>query len=252
MPQRVNRGFSGLPPQRYAQSLDSATSGCLRNPACYAQTGEEAILPWLERSLHVLRTAAATLRLLEAAEVQHVEQVLVQCTKDAHLSVNEELGYNPTEAQCQEVVRREGDTDITRAMDLGRQKHARALECVRKQFEVLHRDNVSVEPLYQKDSSTGRWRWVDPLQVAQWLSDGLFHLLRGSLVPDVVIHAAGDPNKVQRIYDFKFPCPASRDAIWTRYSSGHPHSPRNQQQLYGELGGEERPFLIHPLLGLQP
>jgi hypothetical protein len=51
----------------------------------------------------VLRTAAATLRLLEAAEVQQVEQVLVQCTKDAHLSVNDELGYNPTEAQCREV-----------------------------------------------------------------------------------------------------------------------------------------------------
>lgn len=93
------QGSSG----RYAQSMDSATNACLRNPACYTQTGEEAILPWLERSLHVLRTAAATLRLLEAAEVQQVEQVLVQCTKDAHLSVNDELGYNPTEAQCREV-----------------------------------------------------------------------------------------------------------------------------------------------------
>jgi hypothetical protein len=150
------------------------------------------------------------------------------------------------------VVRREGDTDITRAMELGRQKHARAMECVRKQLEVRHRDNVSIEPRYQKDSRTGLWRWVDPLQVAQWLSDGLLHLLRGSLVPDVVIHAAGDPNKVQRIYDLKFPCPATRDAIWPRYPSGHPHSPRDQQQLYAELGGAKEPLLIHPLLGFRP
>jgi len=251
LPHRASPGFSGPPPQRYAQSLDSATSGCLRNPACYAQTGEEAILPWLERSLHALRTVAATLRLLEAAEVRHVEQVLAQCAKEAHLSVNDELGYNPTEAQCQEVVRREGDTDITRAMDLGRQKHARAVECVRKQLKVHYWDNVSLEPLYQKDSHTGLWRWVDPLQVAQWLSDGLFHLLRGSLVPDVVIHAAGDPNKVQRIYDFKFPCPAGNFAKWNSYPWGHPYFGRDQGQLYKELGGQEPPMMLHPMYGVQ-
>ncbi len=237
-------------PQHYAQSLDSATSGCLRTPACYAQTGEEAILPWLTRSLHALRTATATLRLLEAAEIRHVEQVLVQCARDAHLTINEELGYSPTEAQCQEVVRREGNTDITRSMDLGRKKHARALECARKQFEVSYRDNVSIEPLYLKDSRTGRWRWVDPLLVAQWLSDGLFHLLRGSLVPDVVIHAAGDPLKIQRIYDLKFPCPVGKPPSWSSYAAGPLSSKREQEKLYEELAGTE-PSLIHPLYGVQ-
>jgi uncharacterized protein YceK len=174
---RVGPGFSGSTPQRYAHSLDSATNGCLRNPAaCHAPPGEEAILPWLARALSALRTAAATLRLLEGAQVQHVEQVLFQCVKDAHLRVNdEELGTHPTEAQCKEVVRREGNTDITRAMDLGSKKHARALECFRTQMEVLFPDNGSIEP----------------------------------------------------------------------------HHPRDQRQLYAELGGEEQPVLIHPIYGIQ-
>ncbi|HYO52879.1 hypothetical protein [Archangium sp.] len=209
---RVGPGFSGPTPQRYANSLDSATNGCLRNPAaCYAPPGEEAILPWLGRALNALRTAAATLRLLEGAQVQHVEQVLFLCAKDA----------------------------------------ARALECVRKQMEALFPEHVRDEPLYQKDSATGLWRWVDPRQVAQWLSDGLFHLLRGSLVPDVVIHAAGNPNKVQRIYDLKFPCPAEKFGSWSSYHWGHPHHPRDQRQLYAELGGEEQPVIIHPIYGIQ-
>jgi hypothetical protein len=250
MSHRVGPGFSSPTPQHYAQSLDSATTGCLRTLACYSQAGEEAIIPWLARSLHALRTVTATLRLLEAAEIQRVEQVLVQCAKDAHLRVNEELGYSPTEAQCQEVVRREGNTDITRAMDLGGQKHARALACARKQFEVLYRDNVSIEPRYLKDSRTGRWRWIDPLQVAQWLSDGLFHLLRGSLVPDVVIHAAGDPLKIQRIYDLKFPCPVGKPPSWNSYAAGPLSARRDQEKLYEELAGTE-PSLIHPLYGVQ-
>lgn len=33
---------------RYEQTVDSATSGCLRNPACYTTAqGEEAVIPWL-------------------------------------------------------------------------------------------------------------------------------------------------------------------------------------------------------------
>jgi hypothetical protein len=253
VPHRAKPGFSGHTPLYHAQSLDSATNACLRNPAaCYAPPGEEAILPWLARALNALRTVAATLRLLDGAQVQRVEQVLLQCTKEAHLSVNDkELGTHPTEAQCKEVIRREGNTDITRAMDLGAKKHARALECARKQLEVLFPDNVSIEPLYQKDLPTGHWRWVDPRQVAQWLSNELFHLLRGSLVPDVVIHAAGDPNKVQRVYDLKFPCPAEKFGSWNSYRWGHPHHPRDQKQLYAELGGQEQPVIIHPVYGVQ-
>lgn len=253
VPHRADPGFSGHTPQRYSQSMDSATHACLRHPAaCYAPPGEEAILPWLTRSLNALRTVAATLRLLEGTQVQQVEQVLLQCAREAHLGVNdEELGSHPTEAQCREVVRREGNTDITRAMDLGTKKHARALECARKQMEVLFPDNVSIEPLYQREPPAGRWLWVDPRQIAWWLSDGLFHLLRGALVPDVVIHAAGDPNKVQRVYDLKFPCPAEKPGSWTSYRWGHPHHPRNQRQLYAELGGQEQPVLVHPIYGVQ-
>jgi hypothetical protein len=35
----------------YAQSTDSATAGCLRNPACYTRLpGVEGIIPWMSRA----------------------------------------------------------------------------------------------------------------------------------------------------------------------------------------------------------
>lgn len=39
--------FGPRPQRAYAQTTDSATSTCLRNPACYAQVGDDALLPWL-------------------------------------------------------------------------------------------------------------------------------------------------------------------------------------------------------------
>jgi hypothetical protein len=150
-------------PGHYAQSVDSATSGCLRNPACYTTTpGEEAVIPWLSRTANTVSTAVTVMRVLEVAEIARVEQVLTECAKAAHHQVNaedEELkGRNPDKDECKKVVRKEGETEVTRAMELGRKKHAMALACAQKEFANLFPENVSVEPTYQKDPSTGRWR----------------------------------------------------------------------------------------------
>jgi hypothetical protein len=248
----------------YAQSVtvDSASSTCTRNPAaCYAPLpGEESLLPWASRSVQAVRTLSATLRLLEAADVARVEHLLVQCAKDAHFQVNEEElgpGRLPTKAQCDEVVRWEGenkDKKVTRAMDLGEKKHNRALECVKTELGKLYPENVTVEPLsqYMKDLSTGQWRWLAPEQVTQWVREGLTALLRGTLIPDVVLHASGNPNKVQRIYDFKFPCAPTRgrQPAWRKYPEGHPHFPKNQRQMYDELGGLDDSAMVTPQLGI--
>jgi hypothetical protein len=82
--------------------------------------------------------------------------------------------------------------------------------------------------------------------VAEWLRNGLTSRLWGSLVPDIVIHASGDPNKVQRVYDLKFPCPDDKRAFWGRYAKGQPHHPKNQKAMYEELGGQEGPALATP------
>jgi hypothetical protein len=241
-------------PGHYAQTADSATSTCLNNPACYTQVGDEAIIPWLTRTASAVRTTAAVMKFLETADVKLVEQILVECVKDAHDEVNKgefgEEGYIPTDEQCNEVVRREGDQDVTRAMDLGTKKHERASECVKDKLGGRLLQNVTVGPRYKYDPVSKRWRMLDPEAVAKWIEEKLFELLRGTLAPDVVMHATGNPDKVQRVYDFKFPCLSSRKSNpgWRR-SQGQR---KDQRDKYGDaLGGEDDPALISPQLGLQ-
>lgn len=244
-------GVNPHAPGYYAQSTDSATSACLRNPACYnTLPGEEAVLPWLSRAVDAARTATTVAMMLQDAELELVEATLTQCAQQANEQVNKEdeelQGQEPTAEQCRQVVRWEGNTEVTRAMDLGARKHKLALDCVRAAFAERFSDNVSVEPTYQKDFSTGLWRWIDPAQVEEWLKLGLKSQLWGSLVPDFVLHALGNPNQVQRVYDFKFPCPSDKRPSWRPYSKGHPHFPKDQQKMYKEalLGGEGQPRAV--------
>ncbi len=244
------------PPRHYAQ--DSATSGCLRNPACYTTPpGEEAIIPWLVRASEGVRTGTAVLRLLEAAELKRVEGILVQCAQRASADVDAEdevlRGRSPTQEECQQVVREEKGKKVTRAMEWGNKKHARALECARVELAKRFPDNVSVEPRYQRDPDSGKWLWLDPGKVKEWIELGLTHHLLGSLVPDIVIHASGNPNQVQNVFDFKFPCPATNRPTWGVYRPGHPNYPSTQGKMYEKalLGGKDKPKFVTPE-GLTP
>jgi hypothetical protein len=197
--------------------------------------------------------ATATLAMLLAdADIKLVEQTLTQCAQAANQKVNEEdaelKGQEPDREQCRKVVRREGNREVTRAMELGAKKHALAVDCVRKALAQLFPNNASLEPTYQRDPTTGQWRWIDPNQVAEWLQLGLTSQLWGALVPDVVVHASGNPNQVQRVYDFKFPCPPTNDPSWGRYAPGQPHYPKNQGAMYKEalLGGKSEPQPVTP------
>ncbi|MBZ4419558.1 hypothetical protein [Myxococcus sp. RHSTA-1-4] len=243
------------PRRAYAQSMDSATSACLRNPACYTQVGDDAVLPWLSRAASAARTVAATLRLLEAAEIQRVEFILVECAKLANFEVNERVfgeGKRPTREQCEKVVRRDSkDKPVTWAMDLGTAKHAVALKCAEKRLKEMIPGNFSVEPRYFRDPRTGRLRLLDPEDVKLWLQEGLFHLLLGTLVPDVVLHASGDPLKVQTAYDFEFPCASSKEPEWERYPQDHPHQGRTQGDVYHEdLQMAVEPARVSPGYGI--
>lgn len=224
-------------PVQYAQSTDSATAGCLRNPACYnTLPGEEAIIPGLSRAVDAANAATTMSVMLEGMDIKVIERVLTDCAQKANEQVNKEdeelQGQEPTREQCKKVVRMEGGKEVTRAMELGARKHEVALECARQAFAERFTDNVKVEPTYQKDSSTGLWRWVDPKQVEEWLQLRLTSMLWGALVPDIVIHVLGDPNQVRHIYDFKFPCPADNPPAWRRSTRGQPHYPHDQGAMY--------------------
>jgi hypothetical protein len=133
-------------------------------------------------------------------------------------------------------------------MELGTKKHDKALECAREAFEGDLAKYVRVEPTYQKDLNTGLWRFIDPQQVKEWLQLGLTAQLWGALVPDIVIHAAGNPNQVQRVYDFKFPCPKDNPPSWRRPAPDHPHYPKDQGEMYKSalLGGKREPQRVIP------
>ncbi|WNG39211.1 hypothetical protein F0U61_40240 [Archangium violaceum] len=240
-------------PGHYAQATDSATSGCLRNPACYTTPpGEEAIIPWLSRATSAVRATTTVAMMLQEADIKIIERALTDCARAANEQVNQEdeelRGQEPTREQCKKVVRREGTREVTRAMELGTKKHALALDCARKVFAERFSENVRVEPTYQKDPNTGQWRWINPEQVEEWLQLGLTSKLWGALVPDIVLHASGNPNQAQRVYDFKFPCPADNAPSWGAYAKGHPHHPKNQEKMYADalLGGKSKPKPITP------
>ncbi|WP_233601938.1 hypothetical protein [Corallococcus sp. CA047B] len=194
------------------------------------------------------------LRLWEAAEVAHVERVLLECAKEANSQVNERhlgQGGRTSPELCKKPVDPKVP-GVTWGMKLGEEKHAAALECVQRVLGATDAGRFSLEPRYLKDAKTGRTRWLDPRDVAQWLADGQFHLLVGSIVPDVVLHALGNPLKVQAVYDFKFPCPVTNQPQWDIYPLGHAFAERTQGSIYQEiLGSAQVPRMVSPNFGVR-
>ncbi|WP_245767113.1 hypothetical protein [Stigmatella erecta] len=178
------------------------------------------------------------LRLLEAAELSKIEQVLNDCANQASHRVNEQLlgkGQRPTRQRCQETFRMEpGGNKVTWAMHLGREKHQAALECAQQELGELFPGNLSFQPTYRYDRTTKKVEPIAPKQVDEWLRNGFFGKLLGTLIPDVVVHAAGDLSRVQAVLDFKFPCPGDRNPTWREYHEDHPYYPANQGEIYRE------------------
>ncbi|NOK07676.1 hypothetical protein [Corallococcus exercitus] len=219
-------------PARYAQT-DSATNGCFRNPTCYTQPGDEAFLPWVDKAARATATAGAALKVLEAADVARIEHLLVECAKEANRVVNEREygeGKYPDDKECKRVIgRNKKGEPLTRQMELGTLKHAVAFACVRREVLKHFPDQVSIEPRFGPDPTSGKYALTN-----QW---------EGSMKPDIVLHASGQPNQVQCIYDFKFPC--------TLWSKEHPLDAVHEQlRGYTRLGGNCKPAIVTPLLGV--
>jgi len=241
-------------PRHYAQAMDSATSACLRNPSCYvAPPGEDAIIPGLARALEAVRTVSAVVRLLEAAEVARVEQVLKDCANEASLKVNEQWlgkGNRPTRQLCQQTYETDArGNKVTWAMHLGREKHRVALECVQRELGAALAEHVSLQPQYRYYRTPRTLELLDPRQVAEWLRDGLYGMLLGTLIPDVVVHAAGNPLHAQAVFDFKFPCPSSNPPTWNSYPENHPFHELDQGGLYQEAFNLKEAVRISPGYG---
>lgn len=217
-------------------SVDSVTSACRQNPAyCALVTGEETFVPTVKGAAEVA-SISATIRLLSADTKKRIEQELVECVEWADTRVNLRRfgGNEPSREQCREQLLG-GDPcgrKITRAMQLGTEKHLLALQCTQEKLDRLIPGRFSLEQRYRYDKQTGSRKLISRKEV-QMLRKQDCGDLKGTLVPDVVIHT-GNPLEPQAVYDFKFPCPPSNSSQWTEYPEGHPHHPESQGDMYKE------------------
>ncbi len=242
-------------PRGYAQSFDSASQACRRNPlACARGPGEPPLLPLLSPGAASAIEAGGW---PDAGVMVRIERILTECSQQAEASVNElVLGQAPTVEDCRKVLGKDAQgQEDTQARKLGRQKHTVARLCVQQALEeeenVDLRNHVLLEPVYRVGATPGPRELIAPRQVEQWRAEAPGKL-RGTLVPDVVVHASGQPLNLHALYDFKFPCPGDKDAQWGFYPHKSPYPNRGQGEVYREylLGQQGRPFLVHPRQGI--
>jgi hypothetical protein len=231
-------------------AVDSATSACQQNPSyCAAVAGEEVVVPTTIRGGAEVASVATTLWVLTRQTQTDIEQALVECVEWANTQVNRKRfdGKSPTREQCQEEL---PGTDpcgkkVTRAMQLGREKHALARQCTETKLGGLIPGRFSLEQRYRYDSQTGQKQLVSPEEARALRQQGCGDELEGTLVPDVVIHS-GNPLGVLAVYDFKFPCPFSNDPMWNKYPEGHPYHGSTQGKMYRKVF-QVGPHLVAPI-----
>ncbi|WP_147441875.1 hypothetical protein [Corallococcus exercitus] len=245
-------GCAGPRQGTYAQqSFDSVTNTCRTQPALCA--GAESVHPGI-RAAEVAVVAAGARAMLDEDTRRAVEFVLKECAEQARSEVllRDHEGRSPTKEECNEVVERNARGEsVTRAMKWGTAMHQVALECVRQRLSPLLPGRFSLEPTYRYDRKVPKTTYVPQEEVNALLRQGRAAELKGTLVPDIVIHE-GHPLQAQAVYDFKFPCLSSEtDPPWRRYPRGHIYAGEYQHQLYMEaLELSEVPIRIVPRVGV--
>ncbi len=253
-------------PRTYAQSTDSATASCGRNPApCKPQVGEQfPVIPTdpaarpppplsgsQSAALNLAAVAKVVAVAIDASLEARIRQALSECADEARSQVMlKHFGdRGPTKAECDEkIVTAHGET-ITRAMQLGNEQHQVALACAQQRLNGIKPGGFSLSPHYRVDPSTGRAQHIPRDQVDALLNQGRGVELRGTIEPDVVIHT-GNPHQVQAVFDFKFPCVNSGQAPqWRKYPPGHPCHPFDQKRMY-EDALDTTPQMVIPRLGV--
>jgi hypothetical protein len=135
-------------------------------------------------------------------------------------------------------------------MLLGRQKHVIALACARGVLEQLWPRPFSIEQRYRYHSRANVLESIDRAKEQQLIKERCTEELRGTIKPDIVLHADYNLLQAALILDFKFPCPPTNSPLWTQYREPSPYAGSNQGEIYKKaLGGET--LLIYPK-GIRP
>jgi hypothetical protein len=208
-------------PGQYAQAKDSATNAAMRSRALSTpQIGEKVpVVPPLRpvrppgAGLATAAAVAAGQSVIDAREsldselLDRINEALAECADLARAEVmlKHFMGRRPTHEECNEEVGRDSQGEpITRAMQLGVAQHRVALQCAEEKLSGLKPGGFSLSPRYRYDPVTGRAEHLPRENVKELLRQGRSEELRGTLEPDIVIHA-GAPHQVQAVYDYKFP-----------------------------------------------
>ncbi|HZH15068.1 MAG TPA: hypothetical protein VE057_12005 [Archangium sp.] len=243
-PGAERNGFEGVPTAPPYRTPSSFEQSC--GPACAAPVSSstgEILAPAaaraaqvLEKTLQVTQAIQGFLtvaKFLDEAQKKRAEDIIVACVKEAHFKVEEDLfgkGKSLPGADCKKPPAVEKQLAPTWRRHLGILKHAAAFACIQERFSEEFPDNFSVEPRYRKDGLTQEVILTDRLA--------------GSLHPDLVLHFTRNATRIQCIYEFKFPCGDEKNDPWSIAEV------EKQMKNYAGLGGECKPALVTPQMGL--
>jgi len=147
------------------------------------------------------------------------EQILQDCAEIADFVINgtefDPMTRSPSEGWATYCA------NGNNRRELGRLKHEAAEDCVAQSMADLGKsDEASVEQSYELGENGS----------VSTCARGT----AGSIRPDVVLHAPGDPLSVLGVYDFKFPCGGGR-AHWTNSAPAGINAGLSKQILYQAL-----------------
>lgn len=180
-----------------------------------------------------------------------LDEFMQECAERAEQTVNRRqlMERILSSAECNEVVGRDKNgKPVTRAMELGKEKHKEAFKCIEEALGGLIPGHLLIEQRYRVDKK--RWR-IKPLskeEVDRLVRAGRKKELKGTVEPDVVVHS-GEPTQARFVYEFKFPCVQGSSTTWTTYLRG-PYAGSTQELVYWNAFGV-RPSLVIPRKGIK-
>lgn len=195
-------------------------------------------------------TAAVLVTMNDAVEVKRLQieldEMMEECAELAEQAVDSRRPKDELldSVRCNETVGIDADgKPVTRAMQLGNEKHREASRCVDEKLRKRMDGHFSIEQRYRYDIATGKLELVSLEEEQHLIQQGRKHELSGTLKPDVVIHS-GNPTQARFIYDFKFPCVKDSPPRWNIYTRG-PYRDTTQGQIYEKAFGV-RPGRVVP------
>ncbi|WP_047861193.1 hypothetical protein [Archangium gephyra] len=170
-------------------------------------------------------------KFLDEAQKERAEKIIVECVKEAHFKVEEDLfgkGKTLPSSDCKKPPTVEKKLAPTWQRHLGILKHAAAFACIQERFSEEFPDNFAIEPRYRREELTNELMLTD-----RWV---------GSKQPDLVLHFTRNATRIQCIYELKFPCGNEQGDPW------RDKRVQIQMEEYRALGGECEPVIVTPQL----